>query len=99
MIQEAGSKHESYQAIIKFDNGYSASVVSHGWSYGGKDALFELLVEHNGEMCYSITNVVGHATFREIADLLDRLEALPHKDDCTHTWMEAVYEVFKGVSK
>ena len=40
------------QAIVKFDNGYEASVVQNALSYGGKKGLYEIGVfDPLGRMC------------------------------------------------
>jgi hypothetical protein len=36
------SKKNEYIRVIEFENGYSASIVSHDRSYGGKEGLFEI---------------------------------------------------------
>lgn len=67
------------QYIFDFDNGYSASVVRGIGTYGGEEGLFELAVLHNEKLCYDtpITDdVIGWQTAAEIAELLNRIEAL-----------------------
>lgn len=48
------------QAIIKYPNGYGASIVQHSFSYGNQEGLFELAVLKNDKLCYDtpITNDV-----------------------------------------
>ena len=68
------------QAIIYFDNGYGASIVSHEYSYGGKQGLYELAVlDDEGQVCYStpITdNVKGWLTEGNVTDLLKQIQEL-----------------------
>ena len=41
------------QAKLQFDNGFGVSVVSHTFSYGGKDGLFEVAVlDKDGKLTY-----------------------------------------------
>lgn len=66
----------------KFDNGYGASVIIGPWSYGGDEGRFELAVTHGGRLCYStpITDdVIGHLTFHEVVQLLEKIKALPKR--------------------
>jgi hypothetical protein len=75
--------YQGYRQRFKFDNGYAASVVSFWGSYGGNEGLFELAVFHDGQLVYDtpITkDVEGRLTFREVADLLDKVKALPPRE-------------------
>ena len=71
------------RAVIKFDNGYSASVVRTEHSYGGKAGLYELAVlDKKGNICYNtpITNdVLGHLTEDDVTETLNKIEALNMK--------------------
>jgi len=65
---------------IVFDNGYGASVVSHQFSYGGKDGLFELAVlDKNGKLTYDtpITDdVIGYLTPEKVTEILIQIQDL-----------------------
>lgn len=65
---------------IHFDNGYGASVVSHEFSYGGKEGLYELAVLFNNEIHYEnpIANgdVIGYLTEEQVSDLLIKIQKL-----------------------
>jgi hypothetical protein len=68
------------QYVYKFPNGYGASVVKHGFSYGGKDDLWELAVLKEGELCYDtpITDdVLGHLTIGEVNETLELIQDIP----------------------
>jgi hypothetical protein len=65
---------------VKFDNGYGASVVSHEYSYGGKDGLYELAVlDEDGDLTYDtpVTNdVEGYLTPEDVTRLLEQIQKL-----------------------
>ena len=65
---------------IQFDNGYGASVVSHNFSYGGKQGLYEIaILDNEGHICYDtpITNdVVGHLTEEDVTEVLIKIQSL-----------------------
>lgn len=75
------------QLIYRFRNGYGASVVQNGTSYGSNAAPWELAViryssEHDNdwELCYStpITDdVVGHLEAAEVFEYLNQVGSLP----------------------
>ncbi len=68
------------KARIQFDNGYGASVVSHSFSYGGKQGLYEIaILDNEGDICYDtpITNdVVGHLTEEDVTEVLIKIQRL-----------------------
>lgn len=72
------------QAIFRFDNGYGASVIQNGMSYGREAGLWELAVlefDADGEwnLCYDsgITDdVIGWQNADEIDALLKRIQEL-----------------------
>ena len=73
-----------YQKVVKFPNGYAASIISKfDASYGGKKGLFEVAVaDHDGVLLYDtpVTNdVVGWCDFADVAVLLDQIMNLPSK--------------------
>ena len=64
---------------IMFDNGWGASVVSHTYSYGGKNGLYELAVlDSDGELHYD--NVVAEGDVRgyleeeDVTNLLKQIQ-------------------------
>ena len=65
---------------IYFDNGYGASVVSHTFSYGGKNGLYELAVTKDGDLDYnnpvSGGDVRGYLTEEEVSELLIEIQKL-----------------------
>ena len=71
------------RAVIKFDNGYSASVVRTEHSYGGKAGLYELAVlDKNGSICYNTpitSDVLGWLKEDDVTAALQRIEALNMK--------------------
>lgn len=71
---------DGIQAIVKFDNGYGASIVRHQFSYGGREGLFEMaILGQDGHITYdtSITNdVIGYLSEQEISDYLKKIKEL-----------------------
>jgi len=65
---------------VQFDNGYGVSVVSHTFSYGGKDGLYELAVlDKNGDLTYEtpITNdVLGYLEPEEVTEIMTKVQSL-----------------------
>ena len=66
---------------IQFDNGWGASVVSHTYSYGGKQGLYELAVlDSTGELHYDNPvadgDVKGYLSEEEVSDLLIQIQKL-----------------------
>ncbi len=65
---------------IHFENGFGASVVSHSYSYGGKDGLYELAVLFEDEIHYDNPvaggDVRGYLTEEEVNDLLIQIQKL-----------------------
>ena len=60
------------KARMHFDNGYGVSVVSHTFSYGGKDGLYELAVlDSDGDLTYSTevtSDVLGYLTEENVTE-------------------------------
>lgn len=66
---------------VMFSNGYGASIVSHKYSYGGKDGLYELAVldNINGNPIYttSVTDdVLGYLTEDDVTKILKQIQEL-----------------------
>ena len=65
---------------MHFDNGYGVSVVSHSYSYGGKDGLFEIAVlDKDGNLTYDtpVTNdVIGYLTEEEVSGVMKEVQSL-----------------------
>lgn len=69
-----------YHHTISFGNGYSASITSTEFSYGGNEGLFEIAVLRGGIIVYNtpVTNdVLGYLSFSEVAKALEEIENLP----------------------
>ena len=70
---------DGVKARASFPNGYGASVIRSTTSCGGDQALYELAVLQDGQLCYTtpITdNVVGWLTPDDVTRLLGEIEAL-----------------------
>ena len=65
---------------IHFENGWGASVVSHTFSYGGREGLYELAVLFEDELHYDNPvahgDVRGHLTEEEVSELLIEIQKL-----------------------
>ena len=65
---------------MMFENGFGVSVVSHTYSYGGKDGLFEIAVlDEDGDLTYNtpVTNdVVGYLNPDEVTDIMEEVQKL-----------------------
>jgi len=63
-----------------FENGYGVSVVSHTYSYGGKDGLFEIAVlDKDGNITYDtpVTNdVIGYLEPEGVDDIMEQVQVL-----------------------
>ena len=68
------------KARMMFDNGFGVSVVSHTFSYGGKDGKYELAVlDSNGELTYEtpITNdVMGYLESNDVTRIMGDIQKL-----------------------
>jgi hypothetical protein len=70
----------SYRNRLRFENGYTASIVSSPISFGGNHGLFEVAVMVEDTIVYDtpITDdVIGFCTFADVARILLAIEALP----------------------
>jgi hypothetical protein len=68
------------KARMHFDNGYGVSVVSHSYSYGGRNGLYEVAVlDSNDELTYDtpVTNdVIGYLTEEDVTDVMKQVQEL-----------------------
>lgn len=72
------------QAIAFFQNGYGVSIIRNGYSYGGKDGLYELAVIRGSVSNWDIDydtpitdDVRGWLSEDTVTDILTLVEALP----------------------
>ena len=65
---------------VQFDNGYGVSVVSHTFSYGGKDGLYELAVlDKNGDLTYETpitSDVLGYLEPEQVTEIMAKVQSL-----------------------
>ena len=65
---------------MTFENGFGVSVVSHDFSYGGTDGLYELAVlDKNGKITYSTSvtdDVLGYLTESAVSKAMARIQRL-----------------------
>ena len=68
------------QSRMQFDNGFGVSVVSHSYSYGGRDGLYEVAVlDKDGVLTYEtpVTNdVIGYLTEEDVNDIMKQVQEL-----------------------
>ena len=69
------------QAIVKYENGYGASVVKHDYSYGNRDGLFEIaVIGPDGDLHYDnpVANgdVLGYLTKEDVSETLEKISKL-----------------------
>ena len=68
------------KARIHFDNGFGVSVVSHSYSYGGRDGLYEIAVlDSDDKLTYEtpVTNdVLGYLTEEDVTDVMKQVQEL-----------------------
>ena len=68
------------KARMHFDNGYGVSVVSHNYSYGGTQGLYEVAVlDSDDNLTYdtSVTNdVIGHLTEEDVTNVMKQVQEL-----------------------
>lgn len=71
---------KGYQRTILFDNGYGLSIVSHEFSYGGAEGLFEvaLLDAEDKRIIYvdslGFSDVIGYLEFSEVAEIINKIK-------------------------
>ncbi len=75
--------HDGIATQVFFGNGYGASVISHQYSHGGKDGLYELAVLMGDEDDWGITyqthitsEVLGHLTEEDVESYLNQIKSL-----------------------
>lgn len=70
-----------YRRRITYPNGYTASIISHAYSYGGHDGRFEVAVLVGESLHYDNPvvrgDVLGFLDFAEVAEALEKIAALP----------------------
>ena len=74
---------DGVQALVFFPNGYGASVIRTGFSYGGREGKYELAVlrgtEEDWDLCYDTpitSDVLGYLTPIDITATLKLIEEL-----------------------
>ncbi len=70
---------DGFQWRFKFENGYGASVVKFGGSYGYCKDLFELTVFKGDKICYDTpitSDVLGYLTNDEVLKILGQIKDL-----------------------
>ena len=45
-------KTHNYEHVLKFENGYGASIICNYMSYGGDKGLFEVAILKGDDICY-----------------------------------------------
>lgn len=82
-LKATHSRHGGIQFVFMFPNNYGASVVSHDYSYGGGEGLWEIAVlDENESLCYSTEvtdDVIGYLEEDEVLDVLYHIFRLEKK--------------------
>ena len=66
--------YDRWHWIFGFENGYSVSVIKHGFSYGGRMDLFEA-IQHN-TYCFKEGKVFGSLSNDQVLELLKETKEL-----------------------
>jgi hypothetical protein len=77
------NKKNDYVREIEFENGYSASIISHDYSAGGQSGLFEVGILYDGILVYDtpITKTtIGWLDFAGVCAILKDIEELPPRN-------------------
>lgn len=76
------------QVIVTFDNGYGASIIRTGLSYGTELGVVHGDRAKNAPLCYATpvtSDVIGHiASQDELRGILEQIASLPRNDTCNH---------------
>jgi hypothetical protein len=78
------ARHGGVQVLVKFPNGYGASIINHQFSYGVELAV---LHENNDKLCYATPvtdDVIGHLDEERLLTVLRQIAALPANEACGH---------------
>ena len=71
------------QHIFTFSNGYEASVVRHGGSYGSRQGLWEIAVLKDGDITYDtsvMSDVIGYVPTADIPKILDTISKIEPRE-------------------
>lgn len=81
-----GQNNSGYQMIVKFDNGFGASIINNIYSHTRNDQEFELAViekigeeQNDWQLCYTtyITDdVIGYLPEKEVIEILYKIKDL-----------------------
>lgn len=77
----AGGRH----LRVFFKNGWGVSAISHQYSYGGREGLYEIgILNEDGHIQYdnpvSTEGVIGWLTPRDVVAYMNVLASLPHRE-------------------
>ena len=68
------------KARMHFNNGFGVSVVSHSYSYGGRDGLYEVAVlDSDDNLTYDTpvtSDVMGYLTEEDVTDVMKQVQEL-----------------------
>jgi len=84
LVFEKKNRLHSTQAKVSFINGYGASVITGPTAYTDHERPYEVAVLHKENLCYTtpITDdVLGYKTAKEVEDILEKIKALPAKNE------------------
>lgn len=79
-IIDINAYHKGMQVVFQFDNGYGLSVVSHSFSYGNDDELFEIgVIKFDDSGMYELTyetpitgDVLGHQSKEDLINVIEQ---------------------------
>ena len=75
-------RKNSTQALMKFKNGYSVSVVCGGCFYSNGIDTYEVAVMYNGSICYDTpitSNVIPYQTADEVTEIMKEIQELKER--------------------
>ena len=79
-IIDINAYHKGMQVVFQFDNGYGLSVVSHSFSYGHEDELFEIgILKFHPDGTYELTyetpitgDILGHQSKEDLINVIEQ---------------------------